>query len=108
MDIFFTNLQTPSEATLDGDQFRHATRVLRKRVGDPVRLTDGRGMFHDGVISRIDRNSASIEIRSSSMVDPPSYSVYIEIGFTKNHNRIEWCLEKLTELGVDSIIPILT
>ena len=73
-----------------------------------MRLTDGRVMFHDGVISRIDRNSASIEIRSSSMVDPPSYRVYIGIGFTKNHNRMEWCLEKLTELGVDSIIPILT
>lgn len=89
--------------TLDSDESRHCVKVLRKRAGDAIRVTDGKGMFYDAVITRADSAECAFEIRGSEEYTRPSAYCHLAISPTKNPDRIEWFVEKATEIGVDRI-----
>ena len=108
MDLFFTDQINGNEAVLEGDQFRHAVRVMRKSVGDLLLLTDGQGMFYDGVIADIRKHVASVTLGPGRAEKQLPYKVSIGIGFPKSGSRVEWCLEKLTEIGIHEIIPVIS
>lgn len=88
---------------LDVEESRHCVKVLRKKTGDQIRLTDGKGFFYDGVITRADAGQCSFEIRERSSAPRKNYFIHMAISPTKNADRIEWFVEKATELGVDQI-----
>jgi 16S rRNA (uracil1498-N3)-methyltransferase len=87
--------------TLTGDELHHA-RVLRLRDGEEVEVFDGRGAiaiarFDDGVLHVIDR----VESRESPLA--------IDLAMAIIHlDKFELVLQKATELGVRSIIPLVT
>ena len=107
-NLFYCPDISGDRATLSGDQLRHATRVLRLRLDDEILLTDGRGTFYYGVIDELSKQECAIRVVSSEQEQSADYQVDIAIGFTKNLNRMEWCLEKLTELGVRRVYPLLS
>lgn len=88
---------------LDADESRHCVKVLRKRVGDTIRITDGRGQFYDAVIAQADARQCTFEIRGSETEARTGRKVHIAISPTKNQDRIEWFVEKATEIGIDKI-----
>jgi 16S rRNA (uracil1498-N3)-methyltransferase len=91
---------------LEGDESRHCAKVLRKKSGDTIEVTDGKGNFYEAVIAKADPGQCFFEIRNRWEAPKNGYFIHIAISPTRNTDRIEWFVEKATELGVDRITLI--
>ncbi len=91
---------------LDADESKHCVRVLRKKSGDTVTVTDGLGFYYDVVITQADARQCHFEIQKKTAERKRPFSIHIAISPTKNPDRIEWFVEKATELGIDKITLI--
>lgn len=108
MQIFYTTHINASRATLTQEEANHCSRVLRKSVGDPIHITDGMGGLYIGSIETISKKEVivcDLELIERQAKKSP---LAIAIAPTKNINRLEWFLEKATEIGISEIYPILT
>ena len=103
MNLFYQPLIPQGALHLDQDESRHAVKVLRKRNGDVIKLTDGKGFFYEGIITDADPHECSFEIRSSLPIHKKNFKIHIAISPTKNADRIEWFVEKAVEIGIDEI-----
>ncbi len=85
----------------------HCVRVLRMRAGDSIEVVDGRGNLYRCVLAEANPRGARVEIRSCESL-PKSWegTITIAIAPPKNADRMEWLVEKLTEIGVDRIVPL--
>ena len=99
-------LAANSVITLDGDTAKHIWQVLRMEADDKVILTDGKGAIAEGSIHTAERHKCNVTIEKLSVLPRREHVLHLGICFTKNNSRNEWLLEKATELGVASIIPI--
>lgn len=107
MELFFCNAIDDTPVILGPDESWHLSKVLRLRVGDAVAVTDGHGGFGTGEIMDTNPKAALIrlkEVRQAYNQRP--YSLHIAIAPTKNIDRLEWFLEKATEIGIAAISPI--
>ena len=92
---------------LPESESRHCTRVLRLGVGDEIEVVDGKGGIHTCRISVANSRLCSVEIIQSRIEHPHwGHDITLAIAPTKNADRIEWLAEKVTELGINRIIPI--
>jgi len=107
MELYFVEDLSESSPVLRDEQFRHAVKVMRKRIGDNVTLTDGRGTKALGQLQEIGKREATILIDEVISVEPAAYNIKIALALTKNIRRIEWALEKMTEMGVGGVYPII-
>ena len=107
MQLFY--IQNPeSEIILSAEESKHATKVLRKKEGDILNFTDGKGGFYKAKITVADTRKCRLEIISSEQKEKQhNYHLHIAIAPTKNMDRFEWFLEKATEIGIDEITPII-
>lgn len=108
MILFYTTDIEGNLAILHDEEALHCTQVLRKRVGDRVTCVDGQGWFYESEIITIAKKECTLQI-INRWEDPNRWSgqIHIAIAPTKNIERFEWFLEKATELGIDSITPLL-
>ncbi|XOV93337.1 MAG: RsmE family RNA methyltransferase [Bacteroidota bacterium] len=88
---------------LEGEEFKHCTRVLRKKVGDQIGLFDGKGTYYQATISSLLKDSCKLEITNKIDLPLKSFHVHLAIAPTKSMDRMEWMVEKLGELGIDEI-----
>jgi 16S rRNA (uracil1498-N3)-methyltransferase len=96
------------QITFDKIESKHIVRVLRKTEGDILKITNGKGFLFDVEISFAnDKRCSAIIIDVIKKPKPWEYYVHIAIAPTKNNDRIEWFLEKATEIGIDEITPII-
>ena len=94
---------------LSVEEAEHALRVLRMELGDEVRVIDGRGHLYRGILASKNVQSARLEELTLLEECPPSVApIHLAIAPTKSIDRIEWLLEKLTELGVDRLSLVIT
>lgn len=93
--------------TLDEDTSKHVVQVLRKKIGDEILLTDGKGTKAVAAITGDNRKRCSVRLISREREEEPQPRVCIAISLVKNASRFEWFLEKATEIGVREIIPLL-
>lgn len=85
----------------------HLSKVLRKKPGDVIQITNGLGwLFQAEITNNHSKNSTAI-IVSSEYFKPKPYSIHLAVAPTKMNDRFEWFLEKATEIGVSSITPII-
>ena len=107
MQLFY--LENPKdEIILSAEESKHATKVLRKKEGDILNFTDGKGYFYKAKITVADTRKCRLEIVSSEQKEKQhNYHLHIAIAPTKNMDRFEWFLEKATEIGIDEITPII-
>lgn len=97
-----------STLTLPESDSQHAVRVLRLREGDELTVVDGRGRRYRCVITGAHQRHTSVEIISSEIVAPSwSGEIVAAVAPSKHLDRMEWMTEKLTEIGVSRIVPIL-
>ena len=92
---------------LDGDEWHHARHVLRLGPGDRVILFDGRGSCFIARMETADRQSGQftlLEEVTADFTDRRTGRFIIALAPTKQLDRTEFALEKITELGVDEII----
>jgi 16S rRNA (uracil1498-N3)-methyltransferase len=107
MKLFY--LENPeNEIILSAQESKHATKVLRKKEGDVLDFTDGKGNFYKAEITVADSRKCKLQIVSSKQKPKQhNYHLHIAIAPTKNMDRFEWFLEKATEIGIDEITPII-
>jgi len=110
MQLFYnTNIkESDKQFTFDKTESRHIVRVLRKKAGDQLYITNGKGLlFISKIIATNDKKCLSSIISVSRHPKPWSYHLHIAIAPTKNIDRFEWFLEKATEIGIDEITHLL-
>lgn len=87
---------------------QHCVRVLRRRPGDIIEVIDGRGNAFTCRLVDAHSKHASVEIvEKRNQPLPWSYNITIAVAPTKLMDRMEWMVEKLVELGVNRIVPLL-
>ena len=95
-------------ASLAGDEARHLARVLRAKVGDTVRVFDGSGTEWPARIDSIGRDRVDLVLGEPIL--PPAKngrSLTLAVALPKG-DRQKWMVEKLTELGADRLLPLVT
>jgi 16S rRNA (uracil1498-N3)-methyltransferase len=102
MELFYAHPDTISEDKIILDPFeaKHVTKTLRKKIGDKVDITDGLGNLFYGVIEEI-KPRLSISINAHQHIEKEPQILSLGIAFIRP-NRLEFILEKGTELGVDA------
>jgi 16S rRNA (uracil1498-N3)-methyltransferase len=88
---------------LDPTESKHCTKVLRKKAGDKIHITDGKGFLYEALIIVADPSECRFEIQETKPETERSFSIHIAISPTKHADRFEWFVEKAVELGVDRI-----
>ncbi len=102
--LFYATRIEHGFAHLEEEESRHLLTVLRHQVGDRLQLTDGRGNIYDGEIAEASKRNLSIRLLATTPVPPERPArLHLAIAPTKQMERLEWCLEKATEIGVDDI-----
>ncbi|MBC8004670.1 MAG: 16S rRNA (uracil(1498)-N(3))-methyltransferase [Verrucomicrobia bacterium] len=108
MHIFYTPDLSGNSYTLDETESKHCVRVLRLEQGDEIILVDGKGGFFTAEIVDANPKRCAVKIIKSEVnTGQRNYSAHIAIAPTKNIERIEWFLEKATEIGIDRVTPLL-
>lgn len=110
MQLFYNPdlIESTTEITFDKIESRHIVRVLRKKEGSILHITNGKGFLFDAKISFAgDKKCIADIINVQEKPKPWHYYLHIAIAPTKNNDRIEWFLEKATEIGIDEITPII-
>lgn len=111
MHLFYTPDIDPSHPQyfLSEEESKHAIRVLRLEVGSPVQLIDGRGGLYNAVIHDAHPKRTILNITSvTTGFDKRNHYLHIAVAPTKNIERLEWFLEKATEIGIDEVSLIIT
>ena len=89
------------------DESRHIVKVLRKVSGDQLQITNGKGWIFIAEIIITDIKNCVASILSKTFEPSRNYKVHVAVAPTKMNERYEWFLEKATEIGVDTITPII-
>ena len=110
MQLFYNSeisLET-KQITFDKIESKHIVRVLRKKENDILKITNGKGyLFEVKINFANDKKCLADIIAVKEKKNPRNYYLHIAIAPTKNNDRIEWFLEKATEIGIDEITPII-
>lgn len=108
MHIFYTPDLKDQLYTLNEEESRHCSKVLRLGIGDAVHLIDGKGGLFKAIISSVSKRNVSLEIiEHHSEFGKRNHHLHLAVAPTKNIDRLEWFLEKATEIGIDEITPII-
>lgn len=90
---------------LDGDESRHAARVLRLRVGDPVVLADGCGTVAKGIMSVVDNRRSEVEVVEVRQDPRPPTGVTLALAVLHSQ-AMDWAVQKAVEVGVRELVPV--
>lgn len=109
MHVFYTpDLQDQAQYTLNEEESKHCSRVLRLSVGDTLFLIDGRGGLYEAEIVNESKKHVELRItKTTEAYQKRNHHLHIAIAPTKNIDRVEWFLEKATEIGIDEVTPII-
>ena len=111
MQLFFNpNIDKDTQQiTFDKIESRHIVKVLRKKEGDTVYITNGKGfLFTSRINIASDKKCLATIFSYDEKKKERDYELHVAIAPTKNNERLEWFLEKATEIGIDKITPIIT
>ena len=99
MQLFFQENITEPLTYLDEEESRHLVKVLRKKQGDQFRLTNGKGQVFECVILEANPKKTSLKVLSSLEVPEDKFYIHLAIAPTKSPDRMEWMVEKISEIG---------
>lgn len=101
-------LTRETQQTIRGPAANHISRVLRLRIGDNVTLFDGRGGEHDAHIDAFRKDAVLVTVSEHRSVEREApLPVTLAQGISRGE-RMDWVVQKATELGVSRIVPVLT
>ncbi len=97
-----------STLTLPESDSQHCIRVLRMNLGDEIEVIDGRGrLLQCRIVSPHSKHTGVEILHSSNLPLPWNHHITVAVAPTKHLDRMEWLVEKLTEIGVNRIVPLL-
>lgn len=108
MHVFYTPDIDSNEYFLNEEESKHCLKVLRLGIGDAVCLIDGKGGFYDAEIIGEAKRKVQLRVtRAQQEYQKRNHHLHIVVAPTKNIDRLEWFLEKATEIGIDAITPVI-
>ena len=109
MQLFYNSEIKQGESTFifDKEESKHIIKVLRKKKGDNIFITNGLGYLFESVIIADSEKKCEVKITKETFQEPNSFYTHIAVAPTKMNDRIEWFLEKATEIGIQEISPII-
>jgi len=110
MQLFYTPDIDAAATTyqLNEEESKHCVRVLRLQTSDKIQLIDGKGNFYTAAIIDPHPKRTALQIISVEQdFHKRNHYLHIAIAPTKNIERLEWFLEKATEIGIDEISLII-
>lgn len=108
MHLFYTPDLAGDSYKLNEVESRHCTKVLRLTSGDTIHLTDGKGGLYKASITDASGKQCDVSIiEKKTEYGKRNFFLHIAVAPTKNIDRMEWFLEKATEIGIDEITPLL-
>lgn len=106
--FYAENILTDEFIVLDREESRHCIRSLRKKTGDQVYVTDGKGALFVAEITDDNMNQTLMKrIRQTEAPYSKKHHLRMAVSPLKNPDRFEWFVEKAVEIGIDEIIPII-
>jgi 16S rRNA (uracil1498-N3)-methyltransferase len=110
MQLFYTPDIDPLQQQyfLSEEESKHCTRVLRLAAGSDVQLIDGKGgLYHARIMDAHPKRTILQIISVITAFNKRNHYLHVAMAPTKNIERMEWFLEKATEIGIDEISPII-
>ncbi|MFD2561908.1 16S rRNA (uracil(1498)-N(3))-methyltransferase [Aquimarina rubra] len=109
MQLFYSKdiTEATNEFEFSREESKHISKVLRKKEGDTLQITNGNGLLCNGTIIFSSPNKCIISLTHKELQTPKNYRLHLAVAPTKMNDRYEWFLEKATEIGVDEITPII-
>jgi 16S rRNA (uracil1498-N3)-methyltransferase len=103
VNLFYQPLIREGNHILDAEESRHCIKVLRKKAGDKIEIVDGRGTLYEAILTDDNFRQCRFRIIREIADVPRHFRIHVAIAPTKNTDRIEWFVEKSTEIGIDEI-----
>ena len=109
MELFYNSKidKNTTNFTISDEDLKHITRVMRKRKGDLIKFTNGKGYGFESQIERIEKKKIHFEIKKLFKI-ANSNNLHVGICLLKSPTRFEFFLEKATEIGIKEITPIIS
>jgi len=109
LPLFFLETIDEQHSTLvlSEEASKHIVQVLRMTTGERLQLTDGKGLLLTAEIINDHKKSCTVQKITIEKIPAPQKQIAIAISLVKNASRFEWFLEKATEIGVSTIIPLI-
>jgi 16S rRNA (uracil1498-N3)-methyltransferase len=106
IELYFSNPNSVkgNSLLLEGDESKHAVKVMRHNPGDKIYATDGKGKIYRGLIQSIDEKIVEIDIFEKFEYPDNFQNIYFCLARTKSRDRFEFALEKSIELGITNFI----
>jgi 16S rRNA (uracil1498-N3)-methyltransferase len=106
--FFSTHPISGEQATLDGPEAHHLLHVMRAAAGTTVTLFDNSGAEFAAVVETTRRSEATLRIADRREISRElAFPLIVGVALPKG-DRQKWLVEKLTELGVTMLVPLIT
>ena len=109
MQLFYNPeiTEESSQIVFSKEESNHIVKVLRKQVGDKLQITNGKGWLFNAEISIPNIKKCIATIVSKEKQQQRLIKLHVAVAPTKMNDRYEWFLEKATEIGIETITPII-
>jgi len=109
MQLFYNpNItETATSFVFDKEESKHIIKVLRKKEGDILQVTNGLGFLFVTEITIASDNKCTVKINAVEKQELSKFHLHLVVAPTKMNERYEWFLEKATEIGIQEITPII-
>jgi 16S rRNA (uracil1498-N3)-methyltransferase len=106
IELYYSSEGHISDETisLTGDEFKHAIKVMRSKIGDTIYITNGAGLIFKTEISFIENDKLSVKIIETIKSENKFENIFFCIPKLKNPDRFKFAIEKCVELGVINFI----
>ena len=106
--FYFKDINEQSTSfSFDKEESKHIAKVLSKKEGDILFVTNGLGFLFKTEIAIASDSKCTVNIISFEKQEEPKFHLHLAVAPTKMNDRYEWFLEKATEIGVQEITPII-
>lgn len=109
MQLFYNSDIKQGDSTFffDKEESKHIVKVLRKKESDKIFITNGLGFLFESEIITASEKKCEVKITKETFHEPTNFHTHIAVAPTKMNDRLEWFLEKATEIGIHEITPII-
>ncbi|KOS05384.1 16S rRNA methyltransferase [Flavobacterium akiainvivens] len=109
MQLFYNPDIQPNDASFifDKEESRHIVKVLRKKEGDIIHITNGKGYLITSQVVFANEKKCEVKITGPELHEPMPYRLHLAVAPTKMNDRYEWFLEKAVEIGITEITPLI-
>lgn len=104
IELYYTESVHEDIIIISGDEHKHISRVMRHRINDELYVTDGKGNIYLSKITGLDQDKISLSIISQKTYPNRFSNIYFCLPVIKNVDRLEYAVEKCTELGINHFI----